>query len=377
LTAFLYTECRSQAASVKHDQDKLSKNQTIADLKDSSVKLSLGTNPPVPGHTAHDTDAQSIDSSYSKRQGGRLWKLAVVQEAGSDPHSPLNIDFDSLPRRGPGARFAETFIERTRSRAVPDAPFDTSINQKKKYLNGTVRMSGDTRAILMNTGLAHKRVRVVQLLIIGLVGLLLGWLGNFFVGSSCHFASVDVKVGQYSNSFPLHFGLWKYSPADSALAGYTYCYPYSGQHESDGPVVARVLNVSALMTGTYSLVVLWWYLISGRANGRFWRWAVRTAILAGVCQIAVLLFFVGSLCRSSTCHFGPASFLAFITSVAWFILGFELHYNMPTVEEASIKEDVAIVANLEMTDLQVASREFIERAFRSSPRGQYLPPDIA
>jgi hypothetical protein len=93
----------------------------------------------------------------------------------------------------------------------------------------------EDEAFLMNTGLAHKRVRVVQLLIIGLVGILLAWMGNFFVSSSCYFASVPVAVGQYGDLFPLHFGLWNYSPVDSALSGYKYCSPYSVYNQSDAP----------------------------------------------------------------------------------------------------------------------------------------------
>jgi hypothetical protein len=179
---------------------------------------------------------------------------------------------------------------------------------------------------------AQKRVRVVQLLIVGLVGLLLGWLGNFFVGTSCHFAELNVQVGQYGDDFSLHFGLWKYSPADSALTGYKYCYPYNAgaaYYESEAPILARIANLLALLAGTYSLMVLWFYLITGRALRSCWRWAVWMGYLAGLLQFLTLVFFVGHLCQIRSCQWGPAASLALVTSVAWVVLGWELHYQAP------------------------------------------------
>ena len=108
-------------------------------------------------------------------------------------------------------------------------------------------MSGDTKAILMNTGPAKRRVRVVQLLVVGIWGLFC-WLGNFFVTTSCHFATIHTSVGQYDSAFPLHYGLYKYSPVDSALAGYTYCYPY--EQASVWLILARALDALALVSGT-------------------------------------------------------------------------------------------------------------------------------
>jgi hypothetical protein len=239
-----------------------------------------------------------------------------------------------------------------------------------------IRISKQDEALFLNSGLTNKRVRVVQLLIIGLVATLLGWLGNFFVGTSCNFASVDVAVGQNSQVFTLHFGLWKYSPADSAFNGYTYCYPYGDNHSSDVPIVPRISNLSALLAGTYSLIVLWWYLISGRVVEKFWKWAVRMAIFAGLMQLSTLFFFVGRLCRQSTCTVGPASIVALVTAVAWLVLAWELAYNMPAVHEKK-EEPAPGVANLEMADLQGASQEYYERF---SPRGsvhEYQPPTIS
>ena len=234
--------------------------------------------------------------------------------------------------------------------------------------------SDDERYYIKNSGTAQKRVRAIQLLMVGLLGLILGWLGNFFVGTSCHFVNVPVQAGQYQGTFPLHFGLWKYSPADSAMSGYSYCYPYSGTHDNDVPLVSRISNIVALVFGTYSLVVLWWYLITGQANRVLWHAGVWTALLAAVAQMSTLFFFFDSLCQERECSWGPASFLAIGTSVAWVILGFELYYQAP------MKDDkVANLDNLEMADLRTASIDYMER-FSSTqitkPEVSYTPPEL-
>lgn len=107
---------------------------------------------------------------------------------------------------------------------------------------------------------------------------------------------------------------------------------------------------------------------------------MRMAIFAGVMQLSTLFFFVGRLCRKSTCTFGPASIVALVTAVAWLILAWELAYNMPAVSSSQSDDkkeepDEPVVANLEMADLHGASQEYYERF--SSPRGQYQPPTIS
>lgn len=224
--------------------------------------------------------------------------------------------------------------------------------------------SEEEEAFLVNTVLAHKRVRVVQLLIISLTGILLGWLGNFFVSSSCHFVSIPVTVGNNGVDFALHYGLWNYSPVDSALNGYKYCYPYSG----DAPVASRALNLAALLAGTFSLTVLNVYLISGKVVLKFWNMAVIAAVVAGILQLATPLFFYIAMCRNATCSAGPAASISVITAVAWVALGAELHYQNPALEGAPA------IAQLEMADLAGASQEYLDR-FHKKNKG-YTPPEL-
>lgn len=308
------------------------------------------------------SDLTEPDADNQEPQAAGVWS-----ETPERPHS-----------RGPGARLAETFMERMRSRADPDALVAPPAISPQPSSERIARLDRQDEAFIMNTGLARKRVRVVQLLIIGLMSLLLGWLGNFFVGTSCHFTSVQVAVGQNGDLFDLHFGLWKYSPPDSAMAGYSYCYPYSTRHASDAPVVPRLANLLALLTGTYAQVILWGYLITGRARPGFWRWAVYSATTAGILQLSTLFFFVGALCRSNSCSIGPAAILAIVTAAAWFVFAFEMLYNEPRGDSATLKtadcESVSM-ASLEMADLEGASKEYLERWH--TPRGTYQPPKLA
>ena len=247
-----------------------------------------------------------------------------------------------------------------------------------------VKLDAQDEEFLVHSGLAHKRVKVAQLLIIGIIGILVGWLGNSVVGTSCHFASVSVQVGEYGDWFSLHFGLYKYSTVDSSLNGYKYCYPYSAPHQA--PLAARAANLVALLTGTYSLVVLWWYLIVGTFQRLVWKLAVGSAVTAGCLQLLTLSFFAGRLCRQNDCAPGPASLLTLITAVIWIALGWELNYNMPDApdddDEATAMDQDSImaqskVAHLEMADLAVASQEYMERFHSSSRRSQgYQPPKM-
>jgi hypothetical protein len=201
----------------------------------------------------------------------------------------------------------------------------------------------DKEEFLFRTGMfANKRVRVAQLLMIGLVGILFGWLGNFFVNSSCYFASVLVPIGQNGELFSLRFGLWNFSPVDSALNGYKYCYPYSGNRSSDAPVGSRVFNLIALILGTYSLVILWCYLITGRALSILWRIAVMSSMVAGIFQFLTLYFFFGNVCHDTKCALGPAAIISIITALAWITLSAELFYNCPLSASSSVEREIGI-----------------------------------
>ena len=164
-----------------------------------------------------------------------------------------------------------------------------------------VTLGDNEGSFILSTALAKKRVRVVQLLLIGLVGLLLGLLGNFFVTTSCHFATVHIWVGQNEKTFEFHFGLWKYSTIESVFQGYPYCYKYDQNYSNEAPIVARIANTVALVAGLIAMSVLWLYLIFGSTDQRRWKWAVRISAFAGVVQLCTLFFFLGNVSQEYTC----------------------------------------------------------------------------
>lgn len=292
---------------------------------------------------------QEPSSPSHEQEGGRLWKLAGEEVARRQAEGRSNT---------PSKRLANSFLmSHMKSRAEVDASPPSS-NVISKHVDA------EDEAFIVSTKPASKRVRVVQLLVIGLFGLLLGWLGNFFVASSCHFASVLVQVGQYGDEFSLHFGLWKYSPADSAVDGFTYCTPYADSHEQQAPIVPRIANLLALLLGTFGLGVLWVYLITGRTNTEYWNHAITCSAAAGALQCLTLFFFVGRLCRDASCSMGPAAWLAIVTSLAWILLAAELYYQTP------IPHSESVLKRIEMSDLQDASQEYMERV-------GYRPPSVS
>jgi hypothetical protein len=441
-------------------------------------------------------------NSTNDTGGGRLWRLAGEVAAGRITLLSLDPHGNVMPNGGgPVRQLKESFMERMRSRADPDAIFVTTslyssgggtiqpttsigggggggthtnpyhdyaglasnVNTHSRMLKMPVVLSSSSlsnippqqqqfststdtddalyredEAFLINTGLAQRRVRVVQLMIIGLFGILLPWMGNVFVSSNCHFASIHVVVGSYGNVYPLHFGLWNYSPVSSALNGYKYCYPYyhqssandedysMNQYRSDPPITSRICNSFALLLGTYSLVILWWYLISGRVRRHLWKGAVYAAFMAGMLQLATpISFFLGRTCRNNHCSVGPGTVLCTITAIGWMVFGAELHYHCPIIHYLQDGDDHHLdntldrkassqpnttsaenyylwndvrsnrqhsnhasssssshpvdVSQLEMSDFTSASQQYFHRfyPYRSCTGTQYNPPDIS
>ena len=292
---------------------------------------------------SHSPTAAQQSHEPEEPQGGRLWQAALL-EATESSASPTKQQQQQPSQMK--SKFAESIMERTRSRADPNALVKDDPNAHLTINTQQHAPDPADTAFILNTALAKKRVRVVQLLLIGLVGLLLGLLGNFFVSTSCHFATVNVLVGQNNNNnnnnnnnaFEFHFGLWKYTPIDSVFQGYSYCYKYDGTYNNDAPVVARIANISALVAGLIAISVLWAYLIVGYANKQHWQCAVGIAGLAGVLQLLTLVFFffVGDLCsqQGHECHIGPGAYLSIFTSVVWVVLACEMHYHTPIASYA-------------------------------------------
>lgn len=227
------------------------------------------------------------------------------------------------------------------------------------------RIDADDDAFIMNATLARKRVRVVQLLVFGLLGFLLAFLGSFYVQTTCHFANAEVSVGANGEVFDLHYGLWKYSPIDSAFQGYSYCTKYDDDYTDDAPLVSRIAGIASLLAGSYSLCVMWAYLIFGRASYKLWGYAVFMSLIAAISQGLTFMFFAGAVCQRNACTLGPGSAMGIVSTIMWVLLAYEMYYNMPTsVMMTHIdpgRNGANLMSNLEMTDFQEGARSYVRR----------------
>jgi hypothetical protein len=388
-TDTFHTRSTYQSHILSMQETPMSRGESLSDRESISQSTTDKTETEgtrTDGSGIHSATSAESDVSEETR-GGRLWELANKE---AEKHSTMPLSPES-------SRFAESLMARTRSRADPDALVNGSAsvdrgelisnNCGKQTCRGcdahmtftpidsdrpTMVKIGeqDEEKFIVHTALARKRVRVVQLLIVGLVALLVSFLGNLWIQSSCHFVSASVEVGERGQVFDLHYGLWKYSPIDSAFQGYAYCFQYDDEYTTDAPMFSRWFSVLALFGGSFSLAVLWIYLILGRGNTFTWNLAVYLAGMSGCLQVATLIILAGPVCQRDECSLGPAGILSIVASVVYFILAFEMHYNTPMtawVTELELatcpsnEQPGNLMANLEMTDFKHGAKAYVSR----------------
>jgi len=263
--------------------------------------------------------ATAMASSESAAQAAHMAKQETKGQPGA-----------SAPKISKGAAIRQVVKDEFWSRAAVDqgevAP-DTirkvsSGENLEQYPALLICDGGDAFPSPKMERVAKKREKVVQLMIFGMIGLVGGLLGSVFVQTACHFVTIEM-------GFPLHFGLWKYSPMDSMFQGYSYCYPYDDEYTNDSPVPARVAGIIALVAGTFSLVVLWVYLLMGQTSDGFWRWAVRMLMVAALFQALTFSFFVEDICLRNTCRMGPGSVVSLVSTLSWLLIAYEMKNNSP------------------------------------------------
>lgn len=224
-------------------------------------------------------------------------------------------------------------------------------------------------------GLMSFYTHILSLHTVGLIGVAFGFLGSFYVQSSCHFLTATVAVGGNAEEFELHYGLWKYTPLSSAFEGYSYCYKYDVEYTSDSPVLPRIFGIVAIFLGMYSLFVLWVYLVLGRTNFSHWKGAVYASAASGIFQSLTLLFFAGSVCDRNSCSIGPGAAVSIVSALTWFVLAFEMRYNTPIMLGDEYDDDITspdgIVANLEMSDVGDGMTAFFRRI--TNANGEDIP----
>jgi hypothetical protein len=335
-------------------------------------------------HTEHTTNAIcSIDGSEDANdsKGGRMWQEAQLQADSSK-------DRELSPR---AKNFAESIMARTRSRADTNALLNNSSNIEtiEKPTRSMINVHAQEESgFVESTAIARKRGRVVQLLTIGLVSFLIAFLGGFLVLSSCYFVSAAIQ-GENGEEYDLHFGLWKYSPAESASQGYTYCSNYDGDFIGDAPWFGRVSSLVALLGGGFSLGVLWLYLVLGRCVKHIWDIAVYAAAISGVLQLSTLSILAGTICNEQVCTLGPAGTISIAAACFYFVLAFEMRYNTPLVNlsnsltRVSAREEPHhMMTNLEMTDFEYGAKAYVDRivfgigeTMKDGKNTSYVPPN--
>jgi hypothetical protein len=200
----------------------------------------------------------------------------------------------------------------------------------------------------------------------GLLGLAFGFLASFYVQSSCHFLTAHVQVGN-AEEFDLHYGMWKYTPLSSVFQGDSFCYKYDSRYSTGAPHIPRIVGLVALVCGVCPLGVLWVYLVLGKTTQSNWNRAIYASLIAGVFQASTMLFFAGQICLQNTCSVGPGAAVSIVSTLTWFVLAFEMHYNSPLVDQLSNRvetlssEEDGIVASLEMADVEHGVAAFFRR----------------
>jgi len=242
---------------------------------------------------------------------------------------------------------------------------------------------------ILNSTLAKKRVKVVQLLMFGLLGSLFGFFGSFYVQSTCHYVSANVEFVNNGNNFTLHYGLWKWSPIESAYQDYAYCVQYDDIEYSDNydvgdpdpPRWQQIFGICSIIMGSYALGVLWLYLICGKGTYQYWVLAVTLAFSAGICQIFILTleFFQNSICQEYGCLFGPGAYASIISSIGWFVLSYELYYNMPMksgnmVYAKSGGDGSSMLSVIGMADFSEGASAYLDRFDnKSEQKTRHIP----
>mmetsp|Transcript_37253 Transcript_37253/g.86906 ORF Transcript_37253/g.86906 Transcript_37253/m.86906 type:complete len:812 (-) Transcript_37253:133-2568(-) len=200
--------------------------------------------------------------------------------------------------------------------------------------NAMVKIVDDDAIVQLTPQMARKRTRVFQLFCIGLAVLIFGFFGAVYTLTSCNFTSTDVIFGDddyQNNQMDIHYGLWKYSPLDSAFDGYPYCIGYFENEFGAPPKVASVASLLSVLFGFLALAVMWYYLITCVTHYLAWEIASVLFVLSGLLQSCTFLFFKSDICEDEdhNCVIGPGATASIFATFMWFVGAAEMHLNKP------------------------------------------------
>lgn len=203
-----------------------------------------------------------------------------------------------------------------------------------------------------------------RLIVVSVIVLIGGLYGSIFAETSCHFATIHEYVGYYESDFSIHVGMWKYSPVDSVFTGYSYCTSY-GNSENYTVPYTRIIGLLAVSCGLFATAVVWCYLLFVKTTDYLWKLAWKVATLAGLLQLATILFFTEELCRNYVCNVGPGSVASLIASVCWWILAYEMLHNVPTI--AKVDKTKASIIELPTSKSSVCDQRDTRTSMYQAP----------
>ena len=185
---------------------------------------------------------------------------------------------------------------------------------------------------VMKPFLAGKKFNLARSVITGVAALVFGLMLSLFAETTCSFITYEQTVGYYSEAFDIHIGMWEHAPIGNAFTNYASCVSYADNYSQiKPPTVSRSSGILAIMTGGFSLSVLWSYLLFLRFNALFWKIAVYSAVIAAVFQSFTLGVFFHEVCSENVCDAGPGSLSSVISTIVWAYLAREMHDNHPMI----------------------------------------------
>jgi len=209
-----------------------------------------------------------------------------------------------------------------------------SVHTNPKCRTQMVKIVDDDAIIQLTPQMARKRTKVFQLFVIGLAVLIFGFFCSVYALTSCNFTSTDVEFGDDDGEYDLlnlHYGLFKYSPLDSAYDGYPFCVSYFEHEFGEPPAIARFSGCISVLFGSIALSVLWYYLITCVTHYLAWEIASILFILAAICQGLTFSFFKSEICSDEdhACVLGPGAIASLLATIMWFVGACEMHLNIP------------------------------------------------
>ncbi len=210
--------------------------------------------------------------------------------------------------------------------------------------------------------------------------------------STCHFLTGEASVGGDEIDFALYYGLYKYTPIDSAMFFGYECLPYDPKYNFNPPVIPRLIGIVGLVLGTIPLIVIGVHLQYSVTSKILWVGSMWMLYFGCCTQLATLLsLFLSDLCQDGvTCKMGPGAWAAVVCAISWLTLSIEMKINSPLIQPVKsegvvvIEKDSLFMQRMNrlwkrMTGQDTApslSRTAMKMQKQRIGKSEYRPPEI-